>query len=163
MTTDQDALFVQGVIAGRPSALLELYDRYAPLVFKQAYAALRDKLAAEDVVQETFTAAWFEARSWVDSGGAVVDWLLQLARERLQLKGAAAATARASTTASDELPPLPVQLPQSLRDRVLDSIYGAGERLRPPYARPQWARAVTARWLVWALAIIALALVLLFA
>jgi len=162
MTTDQDVLFLQGVIAGRPSALLELYDRHAPLVFKQAYAALRDKLAAEDVVQETFTAAWFEARSWVDGGGAVVDWLLQLARERLQLKGAATAT-RAAATASDDPPTSAVQLPQSLRDRVLDSIYGAGDRLRPPYARPQWARAATGRWLVWALALIALALVLLFA
>ena len=159
---DQDAPALQGVIAGRPSALLELYDRHAPLVFKQAYIALRDRLAAEDVVQETFTAAWFEARSWLDSGSAVVDWLLELARERPQMKGAvASASARAS--ADTDVAPQDVQLPQSLRDRVLDSIYGAGERLRPPYSRPQWARAITGRWLVWALVVAGLALVLLLA
>jgi hypothetical protein len=158
MTTDQDAVFVQGVIAGRPTALLELYDRYAPVVFRQAYAALRDKLAAEDVVQETFTAAWFEARGWVDSGGAVADWLLQLARERLQMKGAVGP----ALTDPDAIPAA-VQLPRSLRDRVLDSIYGAGERLRPPYSRPQWARGITGRWLVWALVVAAIALVVLFA
>lgn len=154
---DQDVLVLEQVMAGRPSALLELYDRHAPLVFKQAYAALRDKLAAEDVVQETFTAAWFEARSWVDSGGAVVDWLMQLARERLQNKGIAAPTP--AETPGDAAVPT---LPQSLRDRVLDSIYGAGERLRPPYSRPQWARAVSGRWLVWVLVAVALALVVLF-
>ncbi len=158
MTADQDALMLEEVMAGRPSALLELYDRHAPLIFKQAYAALRDRLAAEDVVQETFTAAWFEARSWMDSGSAVVDWLLQLARERLRMKGAGESPATAAAPA-DAAP----ALPQSLRDRVLDSIYGAGERLRPPYARPQWARAVTGRWIVWILVAAALALVLLFA
>jgi DNA-directed RNA polymerase specialized sigma24 family protein len=156
MTGDQDVLVLEDVMAGRPSALLELYDRHAPLVFKQAYAALRDKLAAEDVVQETFTAAWFEARSWVDSGGAVVDWLLQLARERLQNKGATGSAAATAIIAA-EAPPLP----QSLRDRVLDSIYGAGERLRPPYTRPQWARSVTGHWLVWVLVVLTLALAVL--
>lgn len=158
MTMDQDVLFLQDVIAGRPSALLELYDRHAPLVFKQAYAALRDKLAAEDVVQETFTAAWFEARSWVDSGGAVVDWLLRLARERLRMKGALESV-RLPATAPDVTS---VVLPQSLRDRVLDSIYGAGERLRPPYTRPQWARGVAGRWLMWVLVVVAALMVLLF-
>jgi Sigma-70 region 2 len=159
MTADQDTLFLEGVIAGRPSALLELYDRHAPLVFKQAYAALRDRLAAEDVVQETFTTAWFEARNWVNSGGAVVEWLLQLARERLQTKGVTESTPGAAVGLEGASP----VLPQSLRDRVLDSIYGAGERLRPPYSRPQWARAVRGHWVVWVLVLATLIFVLLFA
>jgi RNA polymerase sigma-70 factor (ECF subfamily) len=128
---DLDLQSLRRVLAGQPAALLDLYDRHASLIFAQAYASLGDRVAAEDVVQETFTAAWFEIKAWFNAPGDVLEWLLEIARARLAARMPAAQ------------PPVPapaVTLPRSLRDRVLDSIYGAGERLLPPYPVPQWAR-----------------------
>jgi DNA-directed RNA polymerase specialized sigma24 family protein len=128
---DLDLQALRRVLAGQPAALLDLYDRHASLIFAQAYASLGDRLAAEDVVQETFTAAWFEIKSWFNAPRDVLEWLLEIARARLA----------ARTPAAQSAVPAPSEaLPRSLRERVLDSIYGAGERLRPPYAVPQWAR-----------------------
>lgn len=141
---DFDYRSLEQVLAGRPSALLDLYDRYAAAVFHHVYAALGDRHAAEDVVQETFTAAWFDARSWKERPRAVIDWLLEIARSRLAMRAPAETSPAAGLSATP--------LPRSLRERVLDSIYGAGERLRPPYSTPQWVRVVPARWVVWALA-----------
>jgi RNA polymerase sigma-70 factor (ECF subfamily) len=129
---DLDLQSLRRVLAGQPAALLDLYDRHASLIFAQAYASLGDRLAAEDVVQETFTAAWFEIKSWFSAPSDVLEWLLEIARTRL------ATRTRAAQAAAVPAPSEP--LPRSLRDRVLDSIYGAGERLLPPYPVPQWAR-----------------------
>jgi hypothetical protein len=146
---------LEQVLAGRPTALLELYDRYANAVFQHVYAALGDRSAAEDVVQETFATAWLDARSWTERPRAAIDWLLEIARSRLALRTPVATSAPPVNAATI--------LPRSLRDRVLDSIYGAGERLRPPYSTPQWARVVPPRWVVWALAGGEIGLILLFA
>lgn len=145
--SDLDVGALQRVMAGQPAALLELYDRHAALIFAHAYASLGDRTAAEDVVQETFTAAWFEVKTWATARRDAIEWLLEIARERL--------AARAASTAAAGDPPAPagVTLPRALRDRVLDSIYGAGERLLPPYSTPQWARRFSAAWIVWLLAL----------
>jgi RNA polymerase sigma-70 factor (ECF subfamily) len=128
---DQDLQSLRRVLAGQPAALLDLYDRHASLIFAQAFASLGDRLAAEDVVQETFTDAWFEIKAWFSAPRDVLEWLLEIARTRL-------ATRTPAAQAAVPAPTLP--LPRSLRDRVLDSIYGAGERLLPPYPVSQWAR-----------------------
>ncbi len=128
---DLDLQALRRVLAGQPSALLDLYDRHASLIFAQAYASLGDRHEAEDVVQETFTAAWFEIKAWFSAPRDVLEWLLEIARSRLATRAASAQPAVPAPTET---------LPRSLRDRVLDSIYGAGERLRPPYPVPQWAR-----------------------
>jgi RNA polymerase sigma-70 factor (ECF subfamily) len=130
LENDLDLQVLRRVLAGQPAALLDLYDRHASLIFAQAYASLGDRLAAEDVVQETFTAAWFEIKSWFSAPRDVLEWLLEIARARLATRAPAAQSA---------LPAPSEALPRSLRDRVLDSIYGAGERLKPPYTVPQWA------------------------
>lgn len=154
---ERDFHALQQVLAGHPSALLELYDRHAPLLFAHVYALLHDRDAAEDVVQETFTAAWFEVKNWFNAPRDVFDWLMEIARARL--------TNRAPGLAQLEaVPPPPAPaLPRALRDRVLDSIYGAGERLRPPYSTPRWARRFGAHWVVWLLALIAATLIVVFA
>jgi RNA polymerase sigma-70 factor (ECF subfamily) len=128
---DLDLQALRRVLAGQPSALLDLYDRHASLIFAQAYASLGDTQEAEDVVQETFTAAWFEIKAWFNAPRDVLEWLLEIARARLAMR---------ASTAKAAVPAPAVTLPRSLRERVLDSIYGAGERLRPPYSVPQWAR-----------------------
>ena len=136
VVNDLDLQSLRRVLAGQPAALLDLYDRHGPLIFAQAYASLGDRLAAEDVVQETFTAAWFEIKSWFNAPRDVLEWLLELARERLAARAPAAKAA---------VPVPETPLPRSLRDRVLDSIYGAGERLLPPYPVPQRARGKAAK------------------
>ncbi|HSL20790.1 MAG TPA: sigma-70 family RNA polymerase sigma factor [Vicinamibacterales bacterium] len=157
LANDLDSRALQQVLAGHPSALLELYDRHAPLLFAHVYALLRDRDAAEDVVQETFTAAWFEVKSWFNAPRDVFDWLMEIARARLMDRAPAAAPPEAVP-----LQPAPA-LPRALRDRVLDSIYGAGERLRPPYSTPQWARQFGAHWVVWLAVLIVAALILVWA
>jgi DNA-directed RNA polymerase specialized sigma24 family protein len=151
---DLDLRAMQQVLAGQPSALLELYDRHAPRIFAHAYASLGDRTAAEDVVQETFTAAWFEVKSWASAPRDAMEWLLDIARERLAARAVENAAALPEALAASA-----VALPRSLRDRVLDSIYGAGDRLRPPYATPQWARRFSPAWLVWILAFVEAALI----
>lgn len=128
---DLDLQALRRVLAGQPSALLDLYDRHASLIFAQAYASLGDQHAAEDIVQETFTAAWFEIKAWFNAPRDVIDWLLEIARARLAAHTVQPQTPVAAPTMS---------LPRSLRERVLDSIYGAGDRLRAPYPTPQRAR-----------------------
>jgi RNA polymerase sigma-70 factor (ECF subfamily) len=150
-----DRRSLEQVLAGRPSALLDLYDRYAADVFRHVYPVLGNRTDAEDVVQETFTTAWFDATSWKERPRATIEWLLEIARGRLALRGAPGAT--------PALEPPSAALPRSLRDRVLDSVYGAGERLRPPFHAPQWARVFPARWVVWALALGEIGLILAFA
>jgi DNA-directed RNA polymerase specialized sigma24 family protein len=157
-SNDMDARTLQQVLAGQPSALLELYDRHAMVIFAHAYASLGDRNAAEDVVQETFTAAWFEVKSWAGAPRDAMEWLLDLARERL-----AAREAAPTPTPAEALPASAIALPRSLRDRVLDSIYGAGERLRPPYTHPEWAKRLGASWIVWILAGVVVLLVLVLA
>jgi hypothetical protein len=146
-----DALALEQVLAGRPSALLDLYDRHAQAIFAWVYAAVGDRHEAEDVVQETFMTAWFDAASWATTRREVVEWLMEIARERLALRQLTEPAAPPSGA--------PAPLPRTLRDRVLDSIYGAGERIRPPYTAPQWALDFSGRWLVWFLAIAALVLI----
>jgi RNA polymerase sigma-70 factor (ECF subfamily) len=147
LANDLDVGALQRVLAGQPSALLELYDRHAPRIFAHAYASLGDRTAAEDVVQETFTAAWFEVRNWASAPRDAMEWLLDIARERL------AARAVENPAPDEPFSAAAVALPRALRERVLDSIYGAGERLRPPYSTPQWARRFSAKWIVWLLAL----------
>lgn len=143
-SNDVDFRTLQMMQAGQPSALLELYDRHAPLIFAHAYASLGDRAAAEDVVQETFTAAWFEVRSWANAPHDALDWLLDIARERL-----AARSVQAPAAPDESILASARTLPRGLRDRVLDSIYGAGERLLPPYATKQWARRFGTKWFTW--------------
>jgi DNA-directed RNA polymerase specialized sigma24 family protein len=150
-----DVLALEQVLAGRPSALLDLYDRHAPAIFSWVYQVIGDRNEAEDVVQETFMTAWFDAPSWAATRREVVEWLMEIARERLALRHA--------TGSASSVPPGLAALPRTLRDRVLDSIYGAGDRLRPPYQAPQWALYVSGRWVVWLLAAAVLALILILA
>jgi RNA polymerase sigma-70 factor (ECF subfamily) len=79
-TADQAS--VARMVGGNQAGLSELYDRHAGMVFSLAMRILRDRVAAEDTVQEVFTQAWRQASTYDVTRGTVGAWLSTLARSR---------------------------------------------------------------------------------
>jgi DNA-directed RNA polymerase specialized sigma24 family protein len=139
MTVTAD-IFLQRMAEGDPVGLEQLYDRYGPAVYAAAMRVLQNLEAAEDTVQEVFAEAWYNARGLVARGVDAAEWLVAEARARAaqRLADMAAATGERVPELSSrahEIPPL-------LKRRVLDSIYGAGERLPSLYSSPRVAERI---------------------
>lgn len=65
-----------------PQALAELYDRYGRLVFSLVLRMVRERMIAEDLVQETFLRVWNRVHCIDAQQGALGPWLLTIARNR---------------------------------------------------------------------------------
>jgi RNA polymerase sigma-70 factor (ECF subfamily) len=70
------------VAQGDQAAFADLYDRHAGLVYATAIRFLRDRSAAEEIVQETFLAFWNRASQYNPATARVSTWLLGIARNR---------------------------------------------------------------------------------
>jgi len=77
---DQRAL--EQLARGDESALAELYDRHARLLYSLALRIVRHQADAEDVLQEVFSQVWRQASRYDASRGSVVGWLVTLTRGR---------------------------------------------------------------------------------
>jgi RNA polymerase sigma-70 factor (ECF subfamily) len=77
-----DETLLQGVLDGSHDAVAILYDRHASAVFGAALRVTTDRATAADVVQETFLALWNRAELFDASRGALVSWLVTIARNR---------------------------------------------------------------------------------
>src|SRR5260221_9838081 len=65
-----------------PQAMADLYDRYGRLAYSLILRIVRDAQMAEDLVQETFIRVWSRAQAFDSERGALVPWLLAVARNR---------------------------------------------------------------------------------
>ena len=78
--TDEAVLL--GVARRDEQALGVLYDRYGGRALGLALRILRDRGAAEDVVQESFLSIWRRAVSYDTSRGSAQRWLLTIVHNR---------------------------------------------------------------------------------
>lgn len=67
---------------GSEEALLALHSRYVNAVYAVAYRVLGEGMGAEEVTQDTFMRLWERGASYDPARGAVLPWLLTIARRR---------------------------------------------------------------------------------
>lgn len=77
---DETLVFL--VESGDPEALAGLYDRHAREAYSLARRMLRDRQAAEDLVQDVFLKVWRSAGSYRPERGSVRTWILSMAKHR---------------------------------------------------------------------------------
>lgn len=83
MDSDPDLRLMQRVSDGAPGAIEELYDRFAPLVFKVAWQFHPSHAEAEDAVQEIFIRLWQTADRFDPRRAKLVTWVMLIARRHL--------------------------------------------------------------------------------
>jgi len=77
-----DAALIACLRAGDQSAMADLYDRYAGVVYGVALRVLANTTAAEDVVQEVFLQLWRNPQAFNADRGRLAPWLAVIARNR---------------------------------------------------------------------------------
>jgi RNA polymerase sigma-70 factor (ECF subfamily) len=82
LTQDQERGLLSRLRARDETALAELYDALAPWVLGLAFRILRDQDDAEEVVADTFTLVWTRVDRHDERRGALVPWILSIARHR---------------------------------------------------------------------------------
>lgn len=82
LSTDQQRDLLDRLRARDETALAELYDALAPWVLGLAFRILGDEDEAEDVVADTFTLLWTRIDRHDATRGALVPWVLSIARHR---------------------------------------------------------------------------------
>ena len=87
--------------AGNQEAIVPLLVRYAPRVQRLAEAAV-DSAVGEDIVQDVFVAVWRGADSFDAKRGALRDWLLRIARNRISNELRRRGRHPETSTAADE-------------------------------------------------------------
>jgi len=120
------------VALGDSSALGLLYDRYSANVYALALRMLGDRQLAEELVQETFLRVWRQAATYRMVRGALVAWILSIARnlaiDELRRRGARPQAAEAHNNLGRAFAETPGRLPEAISE------YEAALRIRPDYA-----------------------------
>lgn len=71
----KDDAVLEGIQKGDSAAMAVLYDRYARLVFSLALHILKDREAAEEVVQEVFVKVWRRSGDYAPEKGKLSAWI----------------------------------------------------------------------------------------
>jgi RNA polymerase sigma-70 factor (ECF subfamily) len=77
-----DATLVERIAQRDESALASLYDRYATILSSVLNRILRDRQAAEEILQDIFYQLWRTASRFDPARGSLGGWLLVIARNR---------------------------------------------------------------------------------
>src|SRR5258708_582782 len=77
-----DAALIARIRTGDQSAMADLYDRYARVVYGVALRVLANTTAAEDVVQEVFLQLWRNPQAFDADRGRLAPWLAVISRNR---------------------------------------------------------------------------------
>jgi RNA polymerase sigma-70 factor, ECF subfamily len=80
--TEESASLIARVARGDREAFSRFYDACAGLAFGVIHRVLRDRAAAEEVLQEVFWQVWREADRYDQRRGSPEAWLLMRARTR---------------------------------------------------------------------------------
>lgn len=115
---------VERAAGGDATALAELYDGTAPLVYGLALRILGDAGAAEEITTDAYMQAWRQAVRFDATRGTVVRWLLTIARSR--------ALDRLRAAAGDRTRRAPLDAARHVRDGGPgpEHVAVAGERRR---------------------------------
>lgn len=90
----QDKQAWELVCQGKQEGLAQLYDLYAPVMFRVAMRLLRNPRDAEDLLHDVFLEAWQKAGQYDAQRGSVRTWLLLRVRSRAIDRIRAATVAR---------------------------------------------------------------------
>lgn len=115
-TPDPDDLLVLRAAGGDERAFGELMRRHSALLHGVVHGILRSSSDADDVVQETFIAAWTRLDSVLD-GAAIVGWLVTTAQRRSydRLRGAGR---QRPTDLQDTIPAAVEHAPDAVAERA---------------------------------------------
>jgi RNA polymerase sigma-70 factor (ECF subfamily) len=79
-TPPQELELMRRIVAREQTALAELYDLVAPMVYGMAMRVLNNSVLAEEVTQDTFMKVWRQADRWDPERGKLITWILTIAR-----------------------------------------------------------------------------------
>jgi RNA polymerase sigma-70 factor (ECF subfamily) len=82
-TNEPDYRLMRRVALGEEEAVAELYDRFAPLVFKLSRQFLTNTAESEDAVQEIFVRLWKTADRFDPRKAKLVTWVMLITRRHL--------------------------------------------------------------------------------
>jgi RNA polymerase sigma-70 factor, ECF subfamily len=82
MNRVEDEVLVQRVASGDESALSDLYDRYAGLVYGTGIRYLGDRGTAEELVQDVFTSVWKNSAAFDPARASFATWVYRITRNR---------------------------------------------------------------------------------
>ena len=147
----EEALLVQGLLAGDEEAIRALYARFGRVVYSMGYRLLGSGEAAEELTQDVFVTAWRKAARFDPARGRLSTWLMTIAHnlavDRLRREHG---VRRPALILVDEVPEMPADSEEDLfleRDaalRALDSLSDAErELLSRAYFRGLTAREIS--------------------
>ncbi len=101
--TVEDAAWVRACVGGDEEALKSLYFRYNAIILNHLYKMMRDRIAAEDLTEETFFRVWRKASLFDERKGSFKTWLFCMATRLAlnRLKKRARRNARAASLRLD--------------------------------------------------------------
>lgn len=82
MQPNPDSALIERMMSGEEAALSTIYDRYSAMLFGMLMRILRDKQAAEEVLQDLFWQLWRNAAQFDPNRGSLAAWLLIIGRNR---------------------------------------------------------------------------------